>query len=86
MPPVSVNGRRNTAGRQSVKKKNWCFTWNNFDHENLPAIDERMAFPTYQNERGDSGTEHLQGYVQWSAPNPLPLASVYTRKGMVKSG
>lgn len=41
--------------------KSWCFTINNSD---VFEYDEKsMEYLVYQKERGESGTEHYQGYV-----------------------
>lgn len=46
----------------------WCFTINN--HGGLPDIDDfpRARYLIYQEEMGDNGTPHLQGYVEFTAP------------------
>jgi len=46
--------------------KNWCFTWNNpgGDSPGLWNLNE-MKYLVYQKEKGEEGTVHWQGYVQW---------------------
>lgn len=46
----------------------WCFTINN--HGGLPDIDDfpGARYLIYQEEMGDNGTPHLQGYVEFNAP------------------
>lgn len=44
---------------------NWCFTWNNF--ESMPdyeKVKEDVRYLVYQEEKGESGTPHLQGFLQ----------------------
>lgn len=50
--------------------RNWCFTLNNPEQDELFHLDGLTArgearFLIYQIERGDSGTEHAQGYVEF---------------------
>lgn len=50
--------------------KNWCFTLNNYtdqDVERLNALVDQsnvVSYIIFGKERGDSGTPHLQGFVQ----------------------
>jgi len=49
--------------------KNWCFTLNNPNEEDVAAfnaaITEHSAFAVYQHEVGESGTRHLQGFLHF---------------------
>lgn len=51
--------------------RNWCFTLNNpkqlLDWELCPAV----RYAVYQEEIGESGTHHFQGYVEFSSPQRL---------------
>lgn len=48
--------------------RNWCFTLNNYD--GLVDLDlqgeSRVEYYVYSEEIGESGTPHLQGYVEFS--------------------
>jgi len=49
--------------------KYWCWTWNNPTKTHEEVIDklkndERITFIIFQREKGDSGTEHYQGYLE----------------------
>lgn len=49
--------------------KHWCFTLNNHtndDISNLQRPNNLISYLVFQHERGDSGTDHLQGYIQLS--------------------
>ncbi|MEY4433569.1 MAG: Lake Sarah-associated circular virus-28 [Bacteroidota bacterium] len=49
--------------------KNWCFTLNNYNDDDLARIDglinsePKIKYLIYGKETGDSGTPHLQGFV-----------------------
>lgn len=49
--------------------KNWCFTVNNYVDNDIEKIEEMFThghfnYVVYGIEVGESGTPHLQGYVQ----------------------
>ncbi len=56
----------NTLGRTPMAK-NWCFTWNGYSEGNQGSIIEWFGEAKYvfQEETGESGTEHLQGFVSF---------------------
>lgn len=43
----------------------WCFTYNNAPEGWEPAEGSEVAYMTWQRERGEEGTEHIQGYVRF---------------------
>lgn len=47
-----------------MQRRNWCWTWNN-PGGTRPALPESARYHIYQLERGEAGTEHLQGYVEF---------------------
>lgn len=55
-----------------MAKRNWVFTLNN--PENVDELEQRctdddvVRYAIWQRERGDNGTEHLQGYVELTRP------------------
>jgi len=51
----------------------WCFTWNNPTHRILfpDGLPEDMKYIVYQVERGEQGTEHLQGFIGLTKPMRL---------------
>lgn len=64
-----------------MSAKNWCFTINNPEHgdiSNLVYLDTELHrqsldinYVIYQLEKGTSGTEHYQGYVQFTKRKTL---------------
>jgi len=61
--------------------KNWCFTVNNYVQNDIEKIEEMFShghfnYIVYGIEAGESGTPHLQGYVQLK--KKLRLAQVKT--------
>lgn len=69
------------------RAKNWCFTTNNYsdaDQDNLRSLaaEDFVQYLVYGREVGESGTPHLQGYVEFTirktfnqARNLLPRGS-----------
>lgn len=77
--------------------RTWCFTWNNpagLDAEtplvqfDWSVFGDSLKYGVAQLERGESGTLHWQGYVEFSKPRKLggmkkciPAAHFESRKG-----
>ena len=80
-------GRSNSSKRSGNTKqispaKHWCFTINNPTIEDIKMISEtsRSIVPRYvfQEETGENGTKHLQGYLQFKTKK-RPL-SIFKKK------
>lgn len=54
--------------------RNWCFTINNATEEDITFDESCMRYLVFQIERGDQGTEHIQGYVEFSRKCRLRFA------------
>ena len=55
----------------ACRKRNWCFTLNNYTEEEVAQIIEyfnEKAEYIFQEEIGENGTEHLQGFVSFKNP------------------
>ncbi|UJO02090.1 Rep [Molossus molossus associated circovirus 2] len=52
------------------KSRNWVFTDNN-PSTDQPSWTTPVKYAIWQKERGENGTEHLQGYVEYDAPRSL---------------
>jgi len=50
----------------SKKNRNYVFTWNNPTNE--LTMHEDVKYCIYQKEKGESGTEHYQGYLELKKP------------------
>lgn len=51
----------------SAQSRSFCFTKNNPTNNELPEHPD-IRYLIWQSERGDSGTLHIQGYVELSTP------------------
>ena len=55
--------------KQSIQRKDWCFTFNNYDEELLASLSsvllggEHDRYAIFGKEVSSTGTAHLQGYV-----------------------
>lgn len=47
--------------------KRWCFTLNNpkYDHETMITMFGDVNYYVFQKEKGEKGTEHYQGYIEF---------------------
>lgn len=63
------------------RSRAWCFTWNNPERSDISEIlnneKNKVRYAVWQRERGASGTEHLQGYIQFDSQ--ITLATVKKR-------
>lgn len=61
-PKISVN-----------QCSHWCFTINNFDKKDIEILLTHIESKKYifQHEKGESGTDHLQGYIHLKEPMRL---------------
>lgn len=58
------------VGKKQVSPaKNWCFTLNNYDNEDIKTIcsisSSNCKNYIFQEERGEGGTKHLQGFCEF---------------------
>lgn len=64
----SAKGSGNT--KQIHPAKHWCFTLNNYSRGDITDIKEMSSAIVprfvFQEEKGENGTPHLQGYVQFA--------------------
>lgn len=73
-PDTQKHPGRNTNMSPVVAPKRarcWCFTWNNHTTENwhtCTALIENMRIKkiVFQEEKGENGTRHIQGFIQFS--------------------
>lgn len=62
----------NTQHNTHTRSRNWCFTLNNYDDEDLKLFQEipKSKF-TFQQETGENGTPHLQGLLMFDNARTL---------------
>lgn len=65
--------------RSRARGRRWVFTLNNYTKEDIDTFDQRFLGAKYifGKEVGESGTPHLQGYVNF--PNAVSLESLRKR-------
>ena len=86
--PVEVSPPRRRRSRDSSpvrsrgafgpKSKQWCFTWNNYDMDDVYKLqalhtvrNNKVDYCIFQPEVGKNGTKHLQGYISFSVRKQL---------------
>lgn len=79
-PVVEQHGRPHSprsvrrVQRRPAAVIRWCFTWNNYP-DSLEEFNGRLEACSklfiYQRERGEQGTPHLQGYVEFKSRQRL---------------
>jgi len=85
--PNSSGGEGNTITSPPSKTKQiapavrWCFTLNNYTDEHIssivPVIKEKCRLGIFGRETGESGTPHLQGYIEFKTKSrPLNLFGI----------
>jgi len=57
--------------KQIPPSKHWIFTWNNYSEEDIEEIigssnSSKIQRFVFQEETGENGTPHLQGYIQFT--------------------
>jgi len=55
------------------RNRNWCFTINNYSLNDIDLMEGCGEFATYlfQEEKGENGTPHLQGYIEFKDAKTL---------------
>lgn len=71
----STRAKGNTIPLPRSRVRNWCFTLNNYTQDEIEELKNiSNASIVFQEEKGASGTPHLQGVILFK--NPQTLAGV----------
>lgn len=70
VPETETEGAGNTKSNDAAPKKfrKWTWTWNNYSEDELREMEqfcEETCLYTFQEETGEKGTQHLQGYWEF---------------------
>jgi len=65
-------GARMNRPSAPPRGKHWVFTLNNYGGLLDPSLWPQCSYCVYQEEVGENGTPHLQGYIQFSSARTLP--------------
>lgn len=71
---TTLTGLISDRGPPKNRYRNWCFTLNNYLDGELPELvggGGFLSYLLYGRERGESGTPHLQGYLECTRPVSL---------------
>lgn len=63
------------------RTKYWCFTINNPSSDEIPELWDDVEFCFWQREKGEQGTEHLQGYIGFNTNKRLTWLKKNTTRG-----
>lgn len=76
-----------------MQSRNYCFTINNYTLNEIDFLENKLnySYLIYGYEKGENGTEHLQGYIEFSSckrfntlKRELPRAHLEPRRGSQK--
>lgn len=62
---------RNTKKLQEARSRLWFFTLNNYEKEDIENITQLHCKYIFQEEKGENGTPHLQGYIKFPEAKTL---------------
>lgn len=63
-PPSYIHSQKPRTMDPQAKYTNVCFTWNNPNDVPIGFETSKMSYLVYQEEVGENGTHHYQGYVE----------------------
>lgn len=83
-PPLKKTESKKPTNEKKEKRisasKKWCFTWNNYpdtwESDLAPMAPKSEGF-IFGREIGDSGTHHIQGYIEFTSKcRPLEIKEI----------
>lgn len=77
--PPQQRRREGGVRLRPERSRRWCFTTNNYTFENIFPLGkpEAVRYCIYQVERGEEGTEHLQGYIEFKTPRARSAVAAF---------
>lgn len=76
MSDGSANAGANVPPPTTTQSRAWVFTLNNHSSVDVPNTFEGK-YCIWQEEQGEAGTRHLQGYIVWNTPKRLSAIKKY---------
>lgn len=73
---VAPHAGANSAPPTTTQSRAWVFTLNNHSSVDVPNTFEGK-YCIWQEEQGEAGTRHLQGYIVWNTPKRLSAIKKY---------
>lgn len=65
---LKIGNTKSKSCESGDRYRKYVFTYNNYKEEDIPPLLQKLSFAQeyiFQEEIGEKGTKHLQGYVYW---------------------
>jgi len=89
---MSTPKKKATCNTKTSKSRAWCFTLNNYTKDDIKILMSHKADYVFQEETGEKGTPHLQGYILFanaisfnSIKDKIPRAHIEPAKNKIAS-
>lgn len=89
---MSTQQKKATCNTKDQKSRGWCFTLNNYTKEDIKNLMSHKADYVFQEETGEKGTPHLQGFIYFanaisfkSIKDKIPKAHIEPAKNKIAS-
>jgi hypothetical protein len=65
-PDTALDGNTKDSRAKNIRSRYWFFTLNNHTNEEIDTMTQRLERYVFQEEIGENGTPHLQGYAMFN--------------------